>query len=116
MGWPLALMVTVAMIVIGVVAVLERDVTAVSSAILTVLVALGIAELREIRTISNGNTLTLQEHNKDLSANVQEQNRALLEELAQYRRDANRFTERALVSPPIQVLPPEEVNIPDGRI
>lgn len=83
-------MVIALILVIGTVAILDRDVAAVSSAILTVLVALGLAELREIKSQTNGNNTTLME-----------QNRGLMLELAQYRRDAATITNRALDSQPL---------------
>lgn len=88
-------MVIALILVIGTVAVLDRDVAAVSSAILTVLVALGLAELREIKSQTNGNNNTLME-----------QNRALMLELAQYRRDAATITNRALDSAPLATTVP----------
>jgi hypothetical protein len=90
-------MVSMAIAVIGVTAVLDRDVAAVSGAITTVLIALGLAELREIKASTNGNQDALMQ-----------QNRALMAELAQYRRDASRVTDRAMSSP---ALPP-----PDGQV
>jgi hypothetical protein len=90
LSWPLALMVTVAMLVIGAVAILQRDVAAVSSAILTILVALGLAELREIKSSTNGS-----------NDRLMQQNKALMEELSEYRRSASRFTDRALDSQPM---------------
>lgn len=54
MSWPLAMVATSAILVIGVLAFFNRDVTAVSSAIITLLLALGIAELREIKSNTNG--------------------------------------------------------------
>jgi hypothetical protein len=88
-------MVIAAITVIGTVALLDRDVAAVSSAILTVLVALGLAELREIKSQTNGNSNTLME-----------QNRVLMQELAQYRRDAANITNRALDSAPLATANP----------
>jgi hypothetical protein len=90
LSWPLALMVTVAMLVIGAVAILQRDVAAVSSAILTILVALGLAELREIKSSTNGS-----------NDRLMQQNKALMEELSEYRRSASRITDRALDSQPL---------------
>jgi hypothetical protein len=87
-------MVIALILVIGTVAILDRDVAAVSSAILTVLVALGLAELREIKSQTNGNNNTLME-----------QNRVLMQELAQYRRDAATITTRALDSAPLAAVP-----------
>lgn len=93
-SWPLALMVTVAILVIGATALLDRDVAGVSAAITTVLIALGLAELREIKTSTNGNTSALMEQNK-----------ALMQELAQYRRDSASITNRALESAPLVPVP-----------
>lgn len=98
MSWPLAVMVSIAMLVIGATALLNRDVAAVSAAITTVLIALGLAELREIKASTNGNQSALMA-----------QNRALMEELGQYRQDASRVTDRAMSSPalpPVTELPP----------
>jgi hypothetical protein len=83
-------MVSVAILVIGATALLDRDVAGVSAAITTILIALGLAELREIKTSTNGNTTALMEQNK-----------ALMAELAQYRRDSATFTNRALESQPL---------------
>lgn len=82
MPWPLALVVTTAIIVIGALAMFNRDVNAVSNAILMLLVALGYAELREIKSNTNGN------------------NTKMLDELAEYRRAQSRITERAFDSTP----------------
>lgn len=96
----MAIMVSVAMLVIGAVAIFDRDVTAVSGAILTLLLALGLAELREIKTSTNGNTSALME-----------QNRALMQELAQYRRDSVRITDRALESAPLMPAQPQQPHM-----
>lgn len=94
MTWPMAVVTGLALLVIGVTALMEKDVSAVSSAMLFLLVALGYAELREIKSNTNGNNNSLME-----------QNRALIEELGEYRRNAARITDRALESQP---LPPEQ--------
>lgn len=94
MSWPLAVMVSVAMLVIGAAALLDRDVAGVSAAITTILIALGLAELREIKTQTNGN-----------STNLMEQNKVLMDQLAQYRRDALDITNRALDSAPLPQPP-----------
>jgi len=96
-------MVIVAMVVIGTVALLDRDVAAVSSAILTLLVALGLAELREIKSNTNGSNNSLLEQNK-----------ALMHELAQYRRDALRITDRAFESAPMGP-PPHQGSTPPSQ-
>lgn len=101
---PLAIMVSVAMVVIGIVAITDRDVAAVSSAILTLLIALGLAELREIKSQGNGNINTLMEQNK-----------ALMQELAQYRRDAVRITDRALDSAPLNPAATQAQAIAQGQ-
>lgn len=89
-SWPLAIMVIAVVTVVGVVAVMDKDVTAVSSAILMLLIALGLAELREIKSNTNGSNNTLME-----------QNRKLMDELGQYRREAARMTDRAFESAPL---------------
>jgi hypothetical protein len=99
-SWPLAIMVSVAMVIIGVTVVTNKDVSAVTGAIVTILIALGLAELREIKSNTNGNQTTLME-----------QNRSLMAELAQYRRDAARFTDRAMDS---QAMTPP--TPPDGQL
>lgn len=83
------------MFVIGAVAIFDGDVTAVSGAILILLVSLGIAELREIKTSTNGNT-----------SNLMEQNRMLLAEISHYRRQAADFANRALEAPPLSPQTP----------
>lgn len=94
-SWPLAIMVSVAMLIIGVTVVTDKDVSSVTGAIITILIALGLAELREIKSQTNGNQSTLMEQNKSLMA-----------ELAQYRRDAARITDRALDSQPLTTSVP----------
>lgn len=79
---PMAIMISVAMIVVGVVAVMDRDIQAVGNVILMLLVALGIGELREIKGQTNGNM------------------KRLLDELAEYRRAQARVTDRAFDSQP----------------
>lgn len=96
MSWPLAAMVIVVVLVIGVVALLDRDINAVSNTILMLLVALGLAELREIKSNTNGSNDSLMR-----------QNQKLMDELAQYRRDAASFTNRALDAAP---LPPTSLS------
>lgn len=91
-NWPLAAIVISLIGVIGAVALVKGDVNAVSTAIITVLIALGLAELREIKSQTNGNNQTLMDQNK-----------ALMDELSEYRRNAARITDRALESQP---LPP----------
>lgn len=115
MSWPLALMVSIAMLVIGTTAVLDRDVAAVSGAIVTLLIALGLAELREIKTNTNGNNNQLLEQNREQNNLLQEQNKALMAEIAQYRRDALNITNRALESAPL-VAPqsPPDVPVPSA--
>ena len=86
MPWSLAMVVTVTILVIGTLAILDKDINVVMNAILFLLMALGYAELREVKSNTNGN------------------NTKLLEELAEYRRDNSRMTERAFESQP----PPTE--------
>lgn len=88
MPWPVAIVTATAILVIGALALFERDVSAVSNAILMLLVALGYAELREIKSNTNGT------------------NTKMMEELAEYRRAQSRITDRALESQPLS--PPEE--------
>lgn len=56
MPWPLAMVVTVTILVIGVLAAMDKDFSAVVTAILLLLGALGYAELREIKNQTNGIT------------------------------------------------------------
>lgn len=107
-SWPLAFMVTVVVTVVGVVAVMDKNVATVSNAILMLLIALGLAELREIKSNTNGSNTTLMEQNK-----------MLMDELGQYRREAARITGRALDSAPLNqpaamVIPaPATIVLPD---
>lgn len=95
MPWSLASMVIAVVIVIGIVALFDKDISAVSNTILTLLVALGLAELREIRTQTNGS-----------QSSLLDQNRKLMDELAHYRREAARITDRALDSAPLAAPAP----------
>jgi hypothetical protein len=104
-SWPLAVMVTVAMLVIGTTALFGRDVAAVSGAIITVLLALGIAELREIKAQTNGNQDAMMQ-----------QNRALMSELGQYRRDASRVTDMAFSSSPLVTPSPDGSSEANDRL
>jgi hypothetical protein len=97
--WPLAAIVIALIGVIGAVALAKDDVSAVSGAIITVLIALGLAELREIKSQTNGNNQTLMVQNK-----------ALLDELAEYRRSNARITDRALESAPLGPPPGDSVT------
>lgn len=108
-------MVSIAMLVIGTTAVLDRDVASVSAAIMTLLIALGLAELREIKTNTNGNNTVLLEQNREQNNLLQEQNKALMAEIAQYRRDALNITNRALESAPL-VAPqsPPDAPVPSA--
>lgn len=83
---PMAIMISVAMIVIGTVAIMDRDIQAVGNVILMLLVALGIGELREIKGNTDGNM------------------KRLLDELAESRRAQSRVVDRAFESTP----PPRE--------
>lgn len=70
----------IGVVVAGVVVtgILDKDITSVGAIILTLLIALGVAELKEIKTNTNGASLAKDEHITRLN-----------EELAQYRlRDA----------------------------
>jgi hypothetical protein len=87
LSWPMALVLSLVVVVIGTLAFVGKDVRTVSDAILFILVALGYAELREIKSNTNGN------------------NTKMLEELAEYRRQAARLTDKALESAPL--VPPE---------
>ena len=53
-SWPLAMVTTVAITVMGVLAMFDKDVNAFIGAILLLLGALGVAELREIKNQTNG--------------------------------------------------------------
>ena len=52
--WPLAAVAIAAIAVIGTLAMFDKDVSATANIILLVLMALGIAELREIKSNTNG--------------------------------------------------------------
>lgn len=84
MPWPLALVVTVTVLVIGVLAVLDKDVNVVMNAILFLLMALGYAELREVKSNTNGT------------------NTKLMQELTETRRDSRlrEWTHETLPPPP----------------
>lgn len=86
MSWPLAMVVTTAIIVIGLLGLFQRDVAAVSAAIMTLLLALGFAELREIKTNTNGT------------------NAKMMEELTEYRRSSARNFQTALENPAVAPL------------
>lgn len=88
MPWPVALVVSITILVVGVLAMFDKDVQVVMNAVILLLMALGYAELREVRSQTNGNT------NK--------QN----EELAAWRRTMTDFTTRALESQPLSPPPP----------
>lgn len=83
MPWPMALVVCITIVTIGVLAVFDKDVNTVVNAILFLLMALGYAELREIKSQTNGNTAS-----KDL-------------ELAATRRANEELIKRLLESPPL---------------
>lgn len=87
MTMPMALVVSAAITVIGVLAFAGKDFRAVSDAILFILVALGYAELREIKTQTNGSNTA-----KDV-------------ELANYRRQQDALVQRLLEQQP---YPPAE--------
>jgi predicted RND superfamily exporter protein len=78
LSWPLAAVAMTAMVVIGTLALLGRDVSTVSNVIIFLLMALGIAELREIKSNTNGT------------------NNRMLDELAQNRRTQERILDKAL--------------------
>lgn len=87
MSWPLAMVVTAAITVIGLLGLFQRDVAAASAAIMTLLLALGFAELREIKTNTNGT------------------NAKMMEELTEYRRASARNFQTALENPAIAPAP-----------
>lgn len=89
-NWPLSMLASIAIVTIGVVAILDKDVTAVSGVILTLLIALGLVELKGIKEATNGN-----------QDKLMEQNKALMAEMAEYRRSAARITDRALEAAPM---------------
>jgi len=88
MPWPVALVVSITIVVVGVLAMFDKDVQVVMNAVILLLMALGYAELREVRSQTNGTT------NK--------QN----EELAAWRRTMTDFHNRALDSKPLPPPPP----------
>jgi hypothetical protein len=90
MPWPIALVVTVAIVVIGVLSAMGKDPVTVVGAIVLLLGAFGYAELREIKGNTNGNM-----------SKLMEQNTALLTELAEYRRTAAQNFQQALENPAI---------------
>jgi len=90
MPWPIALVVTVAIVVIGVLSALGKDPVTVVGAIVLLLGAFGYAELREIKGNTNGNM-----------SKLMEQNAALLTELAEYRRSAAQNLQQALENPAV---------------
>lgn len=92
MSWPLAIMVSVAMLVIGTTALLNKDVAAVTGSILTLLIAFGVAELREIKTNTNGS-----------NEKLMSQNQALMTELTESRQNQQQMMAKMLslgVTPP----------------
>lgn len=66
MPWTLALVVTVSILVIGTLAILDKDINVVMNAILLLLMALGYAELREVKSNTNGTNTKLMEDNAKL--------------------------------------------------
>lgn len=96
MPWPVALVVSVAIVVIGVVAALGKDVTAVLGSIILLLGAFGYAELREIKTNTDGT------------------NARMMDELAEYRRAAainfRQAMENPAVPPRVEVLLPPDAQ------
>ena len=88
MGWPMATVVAAAVLVMGALALFDKDIDRALNAIIFLLMALGYAELREIKSNTNG------------------VNTKLLEELAEHRRNQARVTDRALESQPLN--PPTE--------
>jgi hypothetical protein len=92
MSWPLAIMVSVAMLVIGTTALLNKDVAAVTGSILTLLIAFGVAELREIKTNTNGS-----------NEKLMSQNQALMTELTESRQNQQQMMAKMLslgITPP----------------
>lgn len=75
MPWPLALVVTVSILVIGTLAILDKDVNVVMNAILLLLMALGYAELREVKSNTNGTNTKLMEDNSKLKEELFETRR-----------------------------------------
>lgn len=85
MPWPVALVVSVTIIGVVVLAMFDKDINLVMNAVLLLLMALGYAELREVKSATNG------------------RDSKQMEELAAYRRVMTDLTNRALESP---ALPP----------
>lgn len=75
MPWTLALVVTVSILVIGTLAILDKDVNVVMNAILLLLMALGYAELREVKSNTNGTNTKLMEDNSKLKEELYETRR-----------------------------------------
>jgi hypothetical protein len=86
LSWQMTVVLGLVVLVIGVLAFAEKDVRTVSDAILFIMVAMGYAELREIKSQTNGNQTKL------------------MEELAAYRRASQEVTTKALESAPL--IPP----------
>lgn len=78
LSWPLAAVAMTAMAVIGILAMMDKEVSTVSNVIIFLLMTLGIAELREIKSNTNG------------------ANSRMLDELAQNRRTQERILDKAL--------------------
>jgi hypothetical protein len=76
MPWPLALVVTVSILVVGTLAILDKDVNVVMNAILLLLMALGYAELREVKSNTNGTNTKLMEDNSKLKEELFETRRS----------------------------------------
>lgn len=76
--WPLAAVAMTAMVVILVLALNDKDVSATANIILLVLMALGIAELREIKSNTNGTNNRLMDNNERL----QDRNDRLVDRVA----------------------------------
>lgn len=83
MSWPMAVVISAVVVVIGVLAFVGKDFKAVSDAILFILFALGYAELREIKAQTNGSSTA-----KDV-------------ELANYRRQQEALVQKLLEAQPI---------------
>lgn len=97
LSWPLAAVAITAMVVIGALAVMEKDIQTVSNVILLLLLSLGIAELREIKSNTNGT------------------NTRMMDELAQNRRTQERILDKALeplvtTAPPVSPARPPEIG------
>lgn len=92
MTWPFAIVVGIALIVAGVVTIRGGDTSDILTIVSLLINAVLLAEMREVKTQTNGNTSRM------------------FEELAMYRRQAQDITNRALSSPALPEPPQDEAD------